>query len=394
MLTPAQRDIIKATVPLLETGGETLTRHFYDGLLRDNPEVRPFFNQAHQADGSQQRALARAVLMYARHIDQLDALGPLVAQIINKHVALQIQPAHYPIVGAYLLRAIREVLGTEIATDAVLDAWGVAYGQLADVLISAEESIYHANETAQGGWRGTRTFIVAKKDRESTEITSFYLTPADEQAVVIHAPGQYIGLMVNIDGASHRRSYSLSAAPDGRQLRISVKRHAGGLVSPYLHDRVRVGDTVELTPPAGTFTLRDSDRPLAFITAGVGITPAIAMLQAVPLNREVTFIHCSRDATTQAFDTWIRQQGNDRQGFQYFVNLSNPVPGAIGDARGRLDRDRLAAWLPPSSDIDVYFLGPLSFMAMVKRTLHSLGVPESQTFFECFGPMSSLEHID
>ena len=117
MLSNEQRTLIKATVPLLETGGEALTRHFYQLMLTEYPQVRPLFNQAHQASGDQQRALANGVLMYARHIDELERLGPLVGQIVNKHVSLQILPEHYPIVGACLLRAIREVLGEEIATD-------------------------------------------------------------------------------------------------------------------------------------------------------------------------------------------------------------------------------------------------------------------------------------
>lgn len=109
MLSAEHRAIIKATVPLLESGGEALTRHFYATMLNEHPEVRPMFNQAHQASGAQQRALANGVLMYARHIDELDKLGGLVGQIINKHVALNIQPEHYPIVGSCLLRSIREV---------------------------------------------------------------------------------------------------------------------------------------------------------------------------------------------------------------------------------------------------------------------------------------------
>jgi nitric oxide dioxygenase len=128
MLTAEQTAIVKATVPLLETGGEALTTHFYSTMLRDYAEVRPLFNQAHQAHGTQPRALANAVLMYARHIDDLGALGSLPAQIIQKHVALQILPDHYPIVGTCLLRAIREVLGEEIATDAVLEAWARPIG--------------------------------------------------------------------------------------------------------------------------------------------------------------------------------------------------------------------------------------------------------------------------
>src|SRR5258708_36539157 len=104
--------------------------------------------------------------MYARHIDQLEQLGGLVSQIVNKHVALNILPEHYPIVGGCLLRAIREVLGAEIATDAVIDAWAAAYQQLADILIGLEEKVYVEKETAHGGWRGTRPFVVARKIHE------------------------------------------------------------------------------------------------------------------------------------------------------------------------------------------------------------------------------------
>jgi hypothetical protein len=70
MLNAEQRAIIKSTVPLLESGGEALTTHFYKMMLSEYPEVRPLFNQAHQASGDQPRALANGVLMYARHIDQ------------------------------------------------------------------------------------------------------------------------------------------------------------------------------------------------------------------------------------------------------------------------------------------------------------------------------------
>ncbi|HEY0587546.1 MAG TPA: globin domain-containing protein, partial [Pseudoduganella sp.] len=107
MLSTEHRAIVTATVPILEQGGEALTRHFYQILFADFPQVKPFFNQAHQHSGEQQRALANGILMYARNIERLEALGPLATSIVNKHVALQIQAEHYPMVGASLLKAIR-----------------------------------------------------------------------------------------------------------------------------------------------------------------------------------------------------------------------------------------------------------------------------------------------
>ena len=302
MLSPAQTALIKATVPLLESGGETLTAHFYNIMLSEYPEVRPLFNQAHQASGAQSRALANAVLMYAKHIDRLEALGPLVGQIVSKHVSLQILPEHYPIVGACLLRAIREVLGAEIATDTVIAAWAAAYQQLAEILIGAEEQVYAENAADTGGWRGARAFRVARKQVESEEITSFYLVPEDGGALLSFSPGQYIGLTLQLDGEEVRRNYSLSAAANQREYRISVKREAGGRVSNYLHDQVAVGATLQLFPPAGDFVLRPSSKPLALITAGVGITPALAMLeQALSSGREIHFIHCARHGGVHAF---------------------------------------------------------------------------------------------
>lgn len=395
MLTPAQRDIVKSTVPLLETGGEALTTHFYKGLFRDHPEVRPLFNQAHQASGDQPRALANGVLMYAKHIDRLEALGPLAQQIVAKHVALQVLPEHYPMVGDSLLRAIREVLGADIATDAVIEAWAAAYGQLADLLIGAEAAAYADNAQAPGGWRGARRFRVARKQAESAEITSFHLAPVDGGPVLDFKPGQYLGLRLWVDGQEVRRNYSLSAAPNGRHYRISVKREPGGVASVHLHDRVQVGDEIEVFPPSGEFTLQGDGKPLALISGGVGITPTLAMLDAalaVPGVQPVHFIHCARNADVHAFrehvDALARQHDRLKVFYCYDEHLDDgPAPHGIG----RLDQERLNAWLPEDRDLHAYFLGPKPFMAQLRRDLRALGVPDAQSRYEFFGPASALE---
>lgn len=392
MLTHAQRDLIKATVPLLESGGEALTTHFYRMMLSEHPEVRPLFNQAHQASGDQPRALANGVLMYARHIDRLEALGPLVRQVVNKHVALQILPEHYPIVGGCLLRAIREVLGAEIATDAVIEAWAVAYQQLADIFIGAEEQLYTENAAAPGGWRGARSFRVARKVVESAEITSFHLVPVDGGALLDHQPGQYIGMRLLLDGEEVRRNYSLSALANGREYRISVKREVGGRVSNHLHDNVQVGDELELFPPSGEFTLSASDKPLALISAGVGITPALAMLDAARHSgRPIHFIHCARNAEVHAFRDWVDGHAAEHPQIRHYVCYSEPREGDRADATGFLSRDLLEQWLPAERDLDAYFLGPKPFMAQVKRHLQALGVPAEQSRYEFFGPASALD---
>jgi nitric oxide dioxygenase len=392
MLSAEHRALIKATVPLLESGGEALTTHFYRLLLTEHPEVRPLFNQAHQASGDQPRALANSVLMYARHIDELEALGPLVGRIVNKHVSLQILPEHYPLVGGCLLRAIREVLGAKIATDEIIAAWAAAYGQLADLLIGAEEGLYADKAAAPGGWRGGRAFRVARKVAESEEITSFYLQPVDGGALVDFQAGQYIGLRLSIDGEELRRNYSLSALSNGREYRISVKREPGGRVSNHLHDHVQEGDELELFPPAGEFILEDSTRPLVLISAGVGITPALSMLEAaLDGARPIHFIHCARHGGVRAFGEWIDSLAARHPQLRTFLCYSTPRDGDLADAYGLLSRELLAEWLPDGRDLDAYFLGPKPFMALVKRHLRELGVPEAQSRYEFFGPAAALE---
>jgi nitric oxide dioxygenase len=393
MLNASDRAIVKSTVPLLESGGEALTTHFYKKLLQRYPQVRPLFNQAHQASGDQPRALANGVLMYARHIDQLEQLGDLVAKIINKHVALQILPEHYPLVGECLLEAIREVLGAEIATDEVINAWGNAYGQLADILIGAEEGIYKDKELAAGGWRGARAFKVVGKVQESAEITSFYFAPADGQAILDFTPGQYIGMQLFVNGEEIRRNYSLSARAGNGQYRISVKREPGGRASNFLHDQVQVGDSINLYPPAGDFTLSHSDKPLVLISGGVGITPTLAMLQAaLDTQRPIHFIHCARNGAVHAFRDWIEQlaaQYPQLQRFYCYAEDDGVSPAA--HAVGLLDQTRLEQWLPEDRDLDAYFLGPKGFMAAIKRQLKAAGVPDKQARYEFFGPASALE---
>lgn len=393
MLSDAHRAIVKSTVPLLESGGEALTTHFYKMLMRDYPQVIPYFNQAHQGSGDQQRALANGVLMYARHIDQLEQLGGLVNTIVNKHVALQILPEHYPMVGDCLLRAIREVLGADIATDQVIEAWGAAYQQLAEILIGAEEGIYDSKQRADGGWRGVRKFVVVRRVDESDEITSFYFAPEDGKPILAFQPGQYIGLRVDVDGEEMRRQYSLSAAPKQQMYRISVKREPNGKVSNYLHQHMQVGKTVDLMPPSGEFTLTDSDKPLVLISGGVGITPMLAMLDAVlPSKRPVVFIHAARHGGVHAFRKKIADLAQEHPQLQHYFcyeqqREQDPAPHAIG----YLDRDKLGNWLPPSMDVDAYFVGPKSFMKAIKRHLSELGVPAAQSRYEFFGPASSLD---
>jgi nitric oxide dioxygenase len=260
MLSDQQREIIKATVPALRAHGETITRRFYDVMLGDHPELLNYFNPANQrGEGGQARSLAASVLAYAAHIDELGKLGGMVERIATKHVSLEIRPEHYPIVGTYLLGAIKDVLG-DAATPEILNAWGAAYGQLAEVMIGREQTLYTETASQPGGWRGFKPFRIARKVQESEATTSFHLVPVDGAPLPAFKPGQYVSVKIHPPGRPYDqiRQYSLSDMPNGRHYRISVKREAvpgspDGVISNLLHDAMQEGDILLVHAPVGDF---------------------------------------------------------------------------------------------------------------------------------------------
>lgn len=193
MLSRATLDIVQSTAPVLASQGQAITTLFYQKLFDQHPELMHVFNMANQAQGKQARALAESVFMYATHIEKLQDLGPMVKHIAHKHASLAVAPEHYPIVGKYLLEAIRDHLGLAV-DDPVLGAWAEAYGQLADVFIDTEETLYRENAGKVGGWRGWRPFVIESAEPVAAGVKSFRLRPEDGGPIASFLPGQYVGV--------------------------------------------------------------------------------------------------------------------------------------------------------------------------------------------------------
>lgn len=399
MLNTTQRELVKGTAALLKEHGVALTRHFYARMFEHNPELKAIFNQGHQREGSQQQALAMAVAAYAQHIDNPGVLMPVLELIANKHVSLGIRAEHYGIVGRHLLASIREVLGA-LATDDLIEAWGAAYGQLADVLIGIETKLYTQAALVPGGWSGWRNFRVERKQVESEEITSFYLVPADGGEVPAYQPGQYVSLKLLVPelGYSQPRQYSLSAAPGGRSLRISVKRESGdeaaarpqGTVSNLLHGSVQEGDVIEVAPPMGDFVLhQDRENPVVLISAGVGLTPMVSMLDALIQNapkREVRFIHACRHGGVHAFREHVAKVAAAHPRVKAKVHYEFPraEDRVLPHEVGRIELSQLQDLLP-SGEADFYVCGPKPFMQAQMAALQALKVPPERIHAEVFG---------
>ncbi|WBL15064.1 NO-inducible flavohemoprotein [Sutcliffiella sp. NC1] len=397
-------DIVKSTVPVLAEHGEAITKRFYEMMFTNHPELLNVFNHANQKQGKQPRALANTVYAAAQYIDNLEAIIPVVKQIAHKHRSLQIKAEQYPIVGKHLLLAIKDVLG-EAATDEIIDAWGKAYGVIADVFIQVEREMYEEAAAKAGGWDGFREFKVMKKVRESDVITSFYLQPKDGGPISTFVPGQYISVRLNIEGETytHIRQYSLSDAPGHDYYRISVKRESDkgsipdGTVSNFLHEQVNEGDVLHITAPAGDFVLDvDSTRPVVLISGGVGLTPLMSMLNTIvnqTPERKVTFIHAAINSATHAMDQHVKELAQQHENVEYYVCYENPTEQdrleKVFDKEGYIDLPWLQSIIKDSNS-EFYFCGPVPFMKAINKALKEWNVREEDIHFEFFGPADQL----
>ncbi|KAJ9149301.1 Flavohemoprotein [Pleurostoma richardsiae] len=401
-LTPSQIAIVKATAPVLKEHGVTITTLFYNNMINAHPELRDIFSHTSQVTGRQPRALAASVLAYAEHVDDLPALRHAVERIAQKHVSLTVQPAQYDIVGKFLMEAIGQVLGAA-ATPDIVDAWTAAYGALASVFITREEQLYSAHEK----WRGWRKFRIVRREREADRITSFYFAPSDGAAPLpAYLPGQYVSVQVRVPelGYLQSRQYSLSEAPraGGAYYRVSVKREhddalgKDGLVSNLLHDKYQVGDEVELTHPAGEFVVDPDDEtkvgaPAVLISAGVGATPLLAILdsltrveggEAVSTKRPLSWIHTSRSAASMPFAEEVKQK-TERAGGKVATHVALREEG-----EKRLDvldlKDREELLFLGDKRAEYYICGPEAFMLDLRRKLEGLGVDKNRIFLELF----------
>jgi hypothetical protein len=121
---------------------------------------------------------------------------------------------------------------------------------------------------------------IARIEKESEIISSFYLRRADKKPIEPWVAGQFLPIRVHIPGHSQPmlRTFTLSTAPNPDHYRLSIRR--GGdhsLVSRFLHDSGKPGLRLEAMTPRGRFVLTESERAVVFVSAGVGITPMIAM---------------------------------------------------------------------------------------------------------------------
>jgi len=382
VLSAASAAVVCATLPVVRDHAAEITAEFYPSMFAAHPELLNLFNRGNQASGKQQIALAAAVVAYAQHLLDGTPFGPIAERIAHKHVSLGVRPDQYPIVGKHLIGAVATVLGDAV-TPEVAAAWDEVYWLFAVTLIAAEAGLYQqAGVSPDTVWRPWR---IAKRDEEAVDTVSFTLVPDDGGPVPAFEPGQYVSIAVDLpDGHRQPRQYSLSQAPCRSELRITVRRVRGangasdGAVSNFLHDHVHADDIVLVGPPAGEVTLEHGDRPVVLISAGIGITPMLSMLDQLAATqpaRPVVAVHAETSPDRHAH----RAEYARLAGFQQLTWYEN---GGDGGQPGLVDVNAIP--LPPNAI--AYLCGPIAFMRDMRAGLLRRGVHTDDIRYEVFGP--------
>ena len=242
-------------------------------------------------------------------------------------------------------------------------------------------------------WAGFRPLRVQDKRRESGSVTSLVLEPADRGGLTPGLPGQFIALRLRPtpDAPPLLRSYSLSGAPGDATYRISVKCNPGGVAGAYIRDGIRIGDTLDVSAPRGSFVLEPGNGPVVLLSAGIGATPVLAMLHALATGttaREVWWIHGAHDGGEHPFADEVRARLETLAHGHRYIRFSAPRaqdrPGVDFDAAGRISAALLDKLGVPR-DADFYLCGPPAFITELATGIAAWGVASGRIRSELFG---------
>jgi ferredoxin-NADP reductase/MOSC domain-containing protein YiiM len=242
----------------------------------------------------------------------------------------------------------------------------------------------------QPGWAGFRPLTVSSLTPESSNVLSVHFKEPDGAApLTAPQPGQYLTIKLPVNGPDEPpviRSYSLSASSIADGYRISVKHEPNGIGSTYIHEQLAVGDTIQAAAPRGTFVLLRDERAVVLVSAGVGITPVLAMLESLaeaPSTRPIWWIHGARNSKQHPFRQEVTQLVGTLAAAKELVLYSDPLAGDFCDAVGRITADRLFGGDIPEG-AEYYLCGPESFMQDLSAGLAARGVLPERINTEAF----------
>jgi MOSC domain-containing protein YiiM/ferredoxin-NADP reductase len=244
---------------------------------------------------------------------------------------------------------------------------------------------------------GFQPITIAAVDWDGEDVLSLTMRDPHGQPLQTALPGQYIVLRLRpaAGGAPLFRSYSLSGPASIDGYRISVKIEPHGVAGAYLRE-LRVGDVIDVSLPRGSFTLRTEERPVVLLSAGIGVTPVLAMLDALAESkstRQIFWLYQARDRQHHPFADEVHRLMRTLTRGRSYVCYSKPGPhdrlGEDFDSAGHLSRSVFEQIGLPSS-ADGYICGPTRFMADMKEALAQHGVARERIYAEIFNGGESM----
>jgi ferredoxin-NADP reductase/MOSC domain-containing protein YiiM len=267
----------------------------------------------------------------------------------------------------YLPGRDRDQLRVAVGIPALSPGWR---GSFQDLLTATE---------SRPAWTGFRALRVTEVVAESPTVSSIRLAAPDGTPLPAARPGQYLTVRIG----SAVRNYSLSATTGAGTYRISVKRETHGAASGYLTASLRPDTELEVAAPRGDFVLGSGSEPVLLISAGIGVTPVLAMLEdlaAQASTREIWWIHAARSP---------QEHPHAAEAQRLLAALPNAHDHVFYSTTGRLTGEALTALAPPT-DASTYLCGPASFMADMQRALTTIGLDSARIHTEVFAALASL----
>lgn len=261
----------------------------------------------------------------------------------------------------------------------------------------------HAGPGAPEVWgttdRATLRCVAAL--RVTHDVRSFVFEPVvapGQQAGIFHfEPGQFITLLLEIDGMPISRCYTISSPPTRpHRMSITVKRVPGGPVSNWLHDNVVPGSELTVAAPGGAFTLTPpAEGKYLFLSAGSGITPLMSMMRTLAdlaADADVAFVHSARTPADIVFRHELAAHAALLPGLTVsHVCEDDHVSEVWTGPRGRLTPELLTALVPDFRERTVFTCGPGPYMAAVREILTGLGYDMANYHEESFAfPAASI----
>jgi len=392
-LEPHHAEMIAATLPLVGANIDAITTEFYRRMFADHPELlRNLFNRSNQAQGSQQRALAASIATYATHLvdPALEDPAELLGRIGHKHASLGVTADQYPLVHTHLFAAIVEVLGADTVTADVAAAWDRVYWLMANTLIDLERRLY-ADAAVDAGDVFRRARVTARTDDPSGAVV--LTVAAVSGSFPEFLPGQYVSVGTTLpDGARQIRQYSLINTPGSGELTFAVRPVAAttdapaGEVSTHIAEHVVVGDLLDVSIPFGDLPVGSlGTQPLVLISAGIGITPMVGILEHLaehaPGSR-VHALHADKSPDTHPLRQRQRELIGELAGAGLDVWYETSGTDEPSTHHGLMQVDAITF----DEDAEFYLCGNNGFVQAVRGQLLGQGVTSNRVHCELFSP--------